>query len=73
MPPQDANPDALLRWIRAKQHQQDDALLHHLTGRDQFGKGGLAEGFRKLLEKYNERGENVEADRSLLIRLPANL
>ena len=23
-----------LRWIRAKQHQQDDALLHHLTGRD---------------------------------------
>ena len=39
----------------------------------EFGKGGLAEGFRKLLEKYNERGKNVEADRSLLIRLPANL
>ena len=38
-----------------------------------FGKGGLAEGFRKLLEKYNKRVEAVEADRSLLIRLPANL
>ena len=38
-----------------------------------FGRGGLAEGFRALLHKYNERVEDVEADRSLLIRLPANL
>ena len=38
-----------------------------------FGRGGLAEGFRALLDKYNERVEGVEADRSLLIRLPANL
>ena len=38
-----------------------------------FGKGGLAEGFRKLLEEYNERVVDVEADRSLLMRLPANL
>ena len=38
-----------------------------------FGRGGLAEGFRALLDKYNERVEAVEADRSLLIRLPANL
>ena len=39
----------------------------------EFGKGGLAEGFRKLLETYNERVEEVETDRSLLIRLPENL
>ena len=39
----------------------------------EFGKGGLAEGFRKLLEAYNERVEEVETDRSLLIRLPENL
>ena len=38
-----------------------------------FGRGGLAEGFRALLDKYNERVEDAEADRSLLIRLPANL
>ncbi len=35
--------------------------------------GGLAEGFRKLLETYNERVEEVETDRSLLIRLLENL
>ena len=39
----------------------------------EFGKGGLTEGFRKLLETYNERVEEVETDRSLLIRLPENL
>ena len=39
----------------------------------EFGKGGLAEGFRKLLETYNERVGEVETDRSLLIRLPENL
>ena len=38
-----------------------------------FGRGELADGFRKLLGKYNERVEVVEADRSLLMRLPANL
>lgn len=38
-----------------------------------FGRGGLAEGFRAVLNKYNERVEAVEADRSLLIRVPANL
>ena len=38
-----------------------------------FGKGGLADGFRELLDKYNERVEDVESDRSLLIRLPSNL
>ena len=38
-----------------------------------FGREGLAEGFRALLGKYNERVEGVESDRSLLIMLPANL
>ncbi len=38
-----------------------------------FGKGGLAEGFKTLLEQYNRRVEAVEADRSLLIRVPENL
>ena len=38
-----------------------------------FGNRGLAEGFRMLLGKYNNRVEDVEVDRSLLIGLPANL
>ena len=38
-----------------------------------FGKGGMAEGFKALLEQYNRRVEAVEADRSLLIRVPENL
>ena len=38
-----------------------------------FGSANLAAGFRALLAKYNERVEKVEADRSLLIRLPTNL
>lgn len=38
-----------------------------------FGKTNLAKNFRELLEKYNERVENVETDRSLLIQPPANL
>ena len=38
-----------------------------------FGKGELGKGFRTLLENYNRRVEAIEIDRSLLIRLPANL
>ena len=38
-----------------------------------FGKAQLAENFRAMLAKYNERVEEAEADRSLLIRLPSNL
>lgn len=37
------------------------------------GLGTGARSFRRLWDKSNERVENVEADRSLLIRLPANL
>jgi hypothetical protein len=29
--------------------------------------------FRALLERYNQRVESVETDRSLLIEIPANL
>ncbi len=39
----------------------------------EFGQHNLAEGFRRLLVKYNERVAIVEADRSLLINTPANL
>ena len=38
-----------------------------------FGNSGLAEGFKTLLRKYNDRVEEVEVDRSLLIGLPENL
>ena len=38
-----------------------------------FGRVDLANRFRELLEKYNERVGDVEVDRSLLIGLPANL
>ena len=38
-----------------------------------FGRLDLANRFRELLEKYNERVGDVEVDRSLLIGLPANL
>ena len=39
----------------------------------EFGKANLATGFRALLERYNERVEAVEPDRSLLIEIPTNL
>lgn len=38
-----------------------------------FGKNNLARGLRKLLEKYNERVQAVETNRSLLIEIPSNL
>jgi hypothetical protein len=38
-----------------------------------FDAGKLKSGFRRLLEKYNERVEAVELDKSLLIEIPPNL
>lgn len=38
-----------------------------------FSKGKLVGGFRLLLEKYNERVNKVEPDKSMLIELPRNL
>ena len=46
---------------------------HNIEELGEFGKEKLAEGFRRLLAKYNERVADVEADRSLLISPPANL
>lgn len=39
----------------------------------EFGRGNLSQGWKTLLEKYNERVIEVETDRSLLIEIPANL
>jgi len=39
----------------------------------QFGRDDLANGFRALLEKYNDRIAEVESDQSLQIDVPANL
>lgn len=38
-----------------------------------FSKGELISGFRRLLEKYNERVGQVEPDKSMLIEIPRNL
>lgn len=38
-----------------------------------FSKRGLLGGFRRLLEKYNERVEEIESDKSLLIDIPESL
>lgn len=44
--------------------------LEELSG---FSKGGLGGGFRRLLDKYNERVDQVESDKSMLIDIPRNL
>jgi len=38
-----------------------------------FAKGELVSGFRRLLETYNRRVDEVDTDKSLLIDIPANL
>ena len=38
-----------------------------------FSKGELVSGFRRLLEKYNERVDQVEPDKSMLMEIPRNL
>ncbi len=38
-----------------------------------FSKGKLVSGFRRLLETYNERVDQVESDKSMLIDIPRNL
>lgn len=38
-----------------------------------FSKGELISGFRRLLEKYNERVDRIEPDKSMLIEIPRNL
>lgn len=38
-----------------------------------FAKDGLISGFRRLLETYNERVDDAEIDKSMLIEIPKNL
>lgn len=38
-----------------------------------FSKNGLVSGFRRLLETYNQRVDEIEVDKSLLIEIPHNL
>ena len=38
-----------------------------------FSGGELIGGFRRLLEKYNERVDAIESDKSLLVEIPHNL
>jgi hypothetical protein len=38
-----------------------------------FSKGRLVSGFRRLLETYNARVDQVESDKSMLIDIPRNL
>lgn len=38
-----------------------------------FSKEGLLSGFRRLLETYNHRVDQIEMDKSLLIEIPPNL
>ena len=44
--------------------------LEELSG---YGKASLSASIKALLEKYNERVEAVETDKSLLIKIPGNL
>lgn len=38
-----------------------------------FSKDGVVDGFRRLLETYNERVDRTETDKSMLIEIPNNL
>jgi hypothetical protein len=39
----------------------------------EFARGEIVSGFRRLLDKYNERVDAVEADKSMLIEIPRTL
>lgn len=46
---------------------------HNLEELAVFSRDRLAEGFLRLLRKYNERVDSVELDKSMLIEIPRNL
>jgi hypothetical protein len=48
-------------------------VAQNLEELSMFSKGELIGGFRRLLEKYNERVDQVEPDKSMLIEIPRNL
>ena len=48
-------------------------VAHNIDELSTFSKGRLLQGFKALLEAYNQRVEAVETDKSLLIEIPATL
>ncbi|MBM4423874.1 MAG: DUF4928 domain-containing protein [Chloroflexi bacterium] len=48
-------------------------VAQNLEELSRFSKGELVSGFRQLLEEYNDRVDQVEPDKSMLIELPRNL
>jgi hypothetical protein len=48
-------------------------VANNIEELSQFASNDLAGGFRRLLEKYNERVDAIELDKSLLIEIPPSL
>ena len=48
-------------------------VAHNIDELALFAQGRLLQGFRALLEMYNQRADAVETDKSLLIEIPATL
>lgn len=48
-------------------------VAQNLEELSMFSKDKLTGGFRLLLEKYNERVDQIESDKSMLIEIPRNL
>lgn len=48
-------------------------VANNIEEQSQFAKNELVSGFRRLLEKYNERVNAIELDKSLLIEIPRSL
>ncbi len=48
-------------------------VANNIEEQSQFAKDRLMSGFRRLLEKYNERVDAIELDKSLLIEIPPSL
>ena len=48
-------------------------VANNIEELSQFAKDDLKSGFRRLLEKYNERVNSIELDKSLLIEIPPTL
>ena len=51
----------------------EEFIGHNIEEIGEFSRANLGDGFRTLLEKYNERVSEVEPDPALLIEVPSNL
>ena len=51
----------------------EEFIGHNIEEIGEFSRVNLGDGFRTLLEKYNERVSEVEPDPALLIEVPSNL